>query len=73
MRELDSRHVDTDGGRYVATLWWDDERDRVYLAAERGGIEFARIRIRPRDAGAALRHPTIFLRDHITETRRGQA
>lgn len=65
MRELDSRPMDIDSGRFEVSLWWDSERERLFLIAIADEAERARVRVQPDEAGAALRHPAIYLRDFV--------
>lgn len=66
MRELDSRHVDTDSGRFVLSLLWEEKRNLLYLVADtEAGEEAARIRVPADEAAYALRHPMVYLRGHL--------
>ena len=65
MRELDRRPMEIDRGRYEVTLWWDEGRNLLYLVAEQGAEERARIRVPLPEGVRALRHPAMYLRDHL--------
>jgi len=65
MRELDSRLMDIDSGRFDVTLWWDAERNLLYLVARQRGEEQARVRIPLSEGMSALHHPVMYLRDHL--------
>jgi hypothetical protein len=62
VKELDSRIVDTDKGRYsVRLLWRSTDNTLVVTASVIGGEEVATRKVPRHMASEAMRHPVVYL------------